>query len=171
MSKPGQVELIADFVMKNKENFYRLAYSYCLNAEDALDIVQDSIHKAIKSDTLKDETAIKSWFYKIVVHTALDFLRRRKRVTVASDGEMELRDPGSEDRYRDLDLERALDELPAEYRSVVVLRYFEDLKIEEVAEVLGLNVNTAKTRLYKALKLLRVEMEETEIREVSEYGK
>lgn len=170
MNKPRQYELIVDFVMHHKENFYRLAYSYVLNPEDALDIVQDSIHKAIKLDTLKDETAIKSWFYKIVVHTALDYLRRRKRVTVASDEELAFRDNGQEDSYRDLDLEQALNELPAEYRSVVVLRYFEDLKIEEVAEVLGLNANTAKTRLYKALKLLRVEMEENQEKEAPEYG-
>ncbi len=165
MNKPRQYELITEFVMHNKDNFYRLAYSYVLSPEDALDIVQDAIHKAIKSDTLKDETAIKSWFYKIVVHTALDFLRRRKRVTVASDAELEFRDTGHEDHYRNLDLEKALNELPTDYRSVVVLRYFEDLKIEEVAEMLGLNVNTAKTRLYKALKLLRVEMEEVQIEE------
>lgn len=173
MNKPRQYELITDVVMHNKENFYRLAYSYVLNPEDALDIVQDSIHKAIKSDTLHDETAVKSWFYKIVVHTALDFLRRRKRVAVASDAELEYRDSGHEDHYRDIDLERALEELPHDYRSVVVLRYFEDLKIEEVAEVLGLNVNTAKTRLYKALKLLRIEMEEVEvnIEEAPEYGR
>ncbi|MEF2967451.1 DUF3298 domain-containing protein [Paenibacillus sp. M1] len=117
MNKPRQYELIADFVMHNKENFYRLAYSYDLNQEDALDIVQDSIHKAIRSDTLKDETAIKSWFYKIVVHSALDFLRRRKRVAVASDAELEFMDSGRD--MNELKRKYASIPIPAELDQVV----------------------------------------------------
>ncbi|WP_033445575.1 RNA polymerase sigma factor [Ornithinibacillus scapharcae] len=162
--------MIADYVMQNKENFYRLAYSYVQNREDALDIVQDSIQKAITSDTLKDSNALKSWFYKIVVHTSLDFLRRRKKVTVLDDTTIQLHFPSHKDHYRDIDLEQALNQLPFQYRSVIVLRYFEDLKIEEVAEVLDLNINTVKTRIYKALKILREHIEDIDFEEVSHNG-
>lgn len=60
--KLNQDRMIAEYVMQNKENFYRLAYSYVQNPDDALDIVQDSIQKAMSSETLKDSKAIKSWF-------------------------------------------------------------------------------------------------------------
>lgn len=158
--KPNQDKMIADYVMQNKENFYRLAYSYVQNPDDALDIVQDSIHKAITSETLKDQKAIKSWFYKIIVNTSLDFLRRKKKITVVDDTTIQLHMKGREDHYKDIDLHQALNELLPEYRIVIVLRYFEDLKIEEVAEILELNINTVKTRIYKALKILRIQMEE-----------
>lgn len=152
---PRQHDPIMDFVMHNKESMYRFAYSYVLHPDDALDVVQDSIHKALTADKLREESAIKSWFYKIIAHTSVDFLRRKKKVTVVDDVTIQLHDPGQHDFYKDLDLEKALNDLPLEYRGVIVLRYFEDLKIGEVAEVLDLNVNTVKTRLYKGLGRLR----------------
>ncbi|GIO27951.1 RNA polymerase sigma factor SigV [Ornithinibacillus bavariensis] len=168
--QPKQEKIIAEYVMQNKESFYRLAYSYVQNRDDALDIVQDSIQKAITAGTLKDIQAVKSWFYRIVVNTSLDFLRRRKKVTVLDDTTIQLHSPSHEDHYHDMDLEQALNSLPIQYRSVVVLRYFEDLKIEDVAEILELNINTAKTRLYKALKILRDQMNDLHLEEVRHNG-
>ena len=53
-----------------------------------------------------------------------------------------------------------MEALPEELRTVVVLRFFHDMKLGEVAQVTGVNENTVKTRLYRALRLLRREMEE-----------
>jgi RNA polymerase sigma-70 factor (ECF subfamily) len=161
MTKKNIEKLLTRCVTDNKENVYRLAYSYVKNQEDALDIVQDSIYKAFTSiGLLKDPEAVKSWFYRVVVNTSLDCLRKHKKVQPVEDEKLELYSLGTEDIYQDIDLERTLDDLPDKYRSVIVLRYFEDLKIEEVADVLGENVNTIKTRLYQALQLLRVQMSE-----------
>lgn len=168
--EPTWEQKIAEYVMENKENFYRLAYSYVQNQEDALDIVQDSIQKAILSKTLKDDKAIKSWFYKIIVNTSLDFLRKRKKLTVVDDTTLQLHSQGVSEYYEDIDLHRAINELSPDYRSVIVLRYFEDLKIEEVAEILELNISTIKTRIYKGLKLLRVQMEGLNLEEAKHNG-
>jgi RNA polymerase sigma-70 factor (ECF subfamily) len=150
-------KLLICFITDSKENLYRLAFSYVKNAQDSLDIVQDSIHKAfLSSDTLKSEDAIKSWVYRIVVNTSLDFLRKQKKIQIVDDKTLELHSPISEDIYQDFDLEKALEELPFTYRTVVILRYFEDLKIEEIAEVLNENISTIKTRLYQALRKLRI---------------
>lgn len=67
-------------------------------------------------------------------------------------------DSGTFANCEDIDIQKALDNLPVQYRSVVVLRFFEDLKIEEIAAILAENVNTIKTRLYKSLKMLRIQM-------------
>ncbi len=159
MKKKELEKHFEDYVIRHKESIYRLAYSYVRNAEDALDIVQESIYKGISSlESLKDINVIKTWFYRIVANTSLDFIRKRNRETVI-DGEYlfenELIDT---DNYANIDLERALENLPYSYRSIIILRYFEDLKINEIAEVLDININTIKTRLYKGLELLRVEM-------------
>ncbi|UFJ43432.1 hypothetical protein LOK74_00285 [Brevibacillus humidisoli] len=54
--------VLSTFVIENKEKFYRLAYSYVKNSEDALDIIQEAIYKAIRSiDSLHHQDAIKSW--------------------------------------------------------------------------------------------------------------
>lgn len=167
MDKKHLEKLLSDVVIKNKENYYRLAYSYVKNADDALDIVQESIYKAISSiESLKNPKYIKTWFYRIVVNTSLDFLRKHKRVDVVEQEILERYIPGDEDDYENIDLHRALDELSPNYRTIIVLRYFEDLKIEEVADVLNENVNTVKTRLYRALKMLRVKMDD-DLEEIS----
>lgn len=169
MTKKHQLEteLIA-CITEHKENVYRLAYTYVKNQEDALDIVQDAIQKALSaSGSLKDTKFIKSWFYRIVVNTSLDFLRKHKKMTIIDDVTMEALTPGNEDIYANIDLEKALDELPTMYRSVITLRYFEDLKIDEIAEVLKENTSTIKTRLYQALKLLRIKLHDDSLVEVN----
>ncbi len=150
---------LVDFIMNNKDDFYRLAYGYVKNSNDAIDILQDSIQKAISSkNKLKKEQSLKSWFYRIVINTSLDFLRKQKRVVVVDEETIQSYSSGINDHYTNIDLERSLEALPPKYKSVIILRYFEDLKIEEVAEILQESPNTIKTRLYKALELLRIKM-------------
>ena len=152
---------VTDYVIKEKEKHYRLAFSYVKNPEDALDIVQESIYKAFSSlDTLREPSHMKTWYYRIIVNTAIDFLRKHKRLITVEDMELTGYDSGSVDQYEDFDLQKALDDLPEKYRSVIILRYFEDLKIEEVAELLNRKVSTVKTQLYKALDKLRISIEE-----------
>jgi len=113
-------------------------------------------------DSLKNPDYLKTWFYRIVVNTSLDFLRRQKRNVAVGEEILGSFDFGAVDSYGDFDLQRALDNLPEKYRTIVVLRYFEDLKIDEIAEILNENVNTVKTRLYKSLEILRVKLSECE---------
>lgn len=96
---------------EHKNDFYRLAYSYVKNQEDALDIVQESIKKALTSlNQIKDPNSMKSWFYKIVVRTAIDFLRKQKKFTLADDETIDFFSKGKEDTYKDMDLHKALDQ-------------------------------------------------------------
>ena len=162
--KRSQMELLfVPFIRANKERFYYLAYSYIKNEQDALDVVQDSIQKALLSlSTLRDEKQLKSWFYKIVVCTSIDFLRKHNRELVVDDEKLAIITPQKVDTYNNVDLTNALNNLSRTYREVIILRYFEDLKIEDVAHILEININTAKSRLYKALKLLRIQLQDEE---------
>lgn len=159
MHKDSLKNKVAEYVISNKERYYRLAYSYVKNADDALDIMQESIYKAVSHvDSLKDVRYINTWFYRIIVNTSIDFLRKQKKVIPVEDEILESFTSQTNDEYENFDLQRAMDNLPKKYRTVVILRYFEDLKIEEIAEILNENINTIKTRLYKSLKLLRIKM-------------
>lgn len=152
---------ITTLILENKESFYRVAYSYVRNQQDALDIVQDAIYKALtRINTLEKQVSLKSWLYKIIVNNSLDYLRKHKRLSVVDDTVMEALGNSTEDRYQNLDLQEAMDQLPDKYKTIIILRYFEDMKIEEVAQVMDENVNTIKTRLYRALKILKVELDE-----------
>lgn len=146
------------YILDNQEMFYRLAYSYVRNQQDALDIVQESICKAIRYEKdLKDQAAMKTWFCRIILNTAIDLYRKDKKVVYFND--QDIIDSASEQEYQDFDLQNALDDLPEKYKTVIILRFFEDMKIEEVAKVLDENVNSVKTRLYTALKKLRITLD------------
>ncbi|WP_313233335.1 sigma-70 family RNA polymerase sigma factor [Tissierella praeacuta] len=152
---------LENYIIENKELFYRLAYSYVKNIDDALDVVQESIYKAFSSiDSLKNFDYIKTWFYRIIVNVSLDLLRKRKREVVTDEEFLLNNDIGAVDTYPNIDLEKALEALPDNYRSIIVLRFFEDLKLEEIAEILDENINTVKTRLYNGLKKLRISMDD-----------
>jgi len=150
---------LEEYVVENKEKHYRIAYSYVKNADDALDIVQESIFKALISlNTLKNPEFMKTWFYRILVNCSLDCIRKQKKVITLDNEVLYSYINEFNDTYTDIDLHKALDELPDSYRSIIILRFFEDLKIEEIAEILNENINTVKTRLYKSLDKLRIKM-------------
>lgn len=161
MTKKEKFKLVEKFIIENRESYYRLAYSYVKNKDTALDIVQDSIFKALKSiDQLDEITYLKTWFYRIIVNTSLDFIRKHQRMTVMDDELLSIHLPQLEDEMNDMDLQDAIDQLPPEYKTLIILRFFEDLKIHEIAAVTDLNISTVKTRLYRALKKLRIEIGE-----------
>jgi RNA polymerase sigma-70 factor (ECF subfamily) len=64
------------------------------------------------------------------------------------------------DGFSDISFEQMIETLEPKYKSIVVLRFFEGMSLEDIARILDENLNTVKTRLYKALKILRIEMEE-----------
>ena len=151
---------VEDQILDNYEAMYRLAYSYVRNEEDALDIVQESVYKAIKNaGKVQQEAYIRTWLWRIVMNTAVDLIRSRKNET----GLEEAGETGKEDTYQDFDTLKALNILEPREKAVIVLRFFEDQKLEDIARTLQENTNTVKTILYRSLKKLRVELTEGEL--------
>ena len=148
-------KLLVDYIQNNQERFYRVAFSYCKSREDALDIVQDSIYKALKSHKSIQTDYFESWFYRILINTSISHLRKRKDSISYDPEAMTL---GAEDKEY-IDLYDAIDGLNLEDRSLIILRFFEDKKIKDVAEILNMNVNTVKTRLYRILKDLKIQLD------------
>jgi len=159
-SKKIQIQAFQAYLLENKDAHYRFIYQYMRSAEDALDVIQDSIVKALRAfDKKMFPDSLNSWFYRIMVNTALDAIRKNKR-TVSCELEDFETMMETEDQYKDFDLHEALDKLPIEIKAIITLRYFEDFKISDIATILQENENTVKTRLYRGLKLLKIELEE-----------
>lgn len=147
--------LINENLIKNYNKYYRLAYSYVHNESDAMDIVQEGAYKAIlKSESLKSEEYIDTWIYRIMINEALGFLRKNKRES----REIQEEDLISKDTYQDVDLRKSIDMLPPTERAIITLRYFEDLEISQIAEIVDENINTVKTKLYRTLKKLQLKL-------------
>jgi RNA polymerase sigma-70 factor, ECF subfamily len=153
-------ELIG-YLQREQNRVYRLAYGYTHDEQDALDVVQVSMVKALTARPMREPQYLSTWVYRIVVNTAIDWLRQRKRLIQVDDDALDHLS-GDQQPPDGLDVHQALAHLPTEYKTIVMLRFFEELKLQEIADVLDLNINTVKTRLYHALVLLRAEMEYSE---------
>lgn len=117
-------KLIENYTIENKEKLYRIAFSYTKNKEDALDIVQESVLKALKSaNTLKNPQYIKTWYYKILTRTAIDYIRKNSKY-IPLDTEYSAETVGKYDDYEDIDLKRALDLLTYPQKILMLLLLF-----------------------------------------------
>lgn len=145
--------VINELLLKNYDKYYRIAFGYVHNETDALDIVQESAYKAIyNSEKLKNTEFADTWICRIVINEAMEFFRKNSR----DYAEMEIFEAGKEEQYADIDLQRAIDRLSPDEKKVVLLRYFEDMSLNQVAEIAGENLNTIKSRLYRALNKLKI---------------
>ena len=152
---PDNRQLLVEHILDGQTDFYRLAMSYVKNRDAALDVVQEAIVKALsKVDTVREPAYLKTWFYRILINEAMNYFRRNRNLVsledVMVDRAEEPRDPGER-----LDLSDAIDRLSVPEQTVVKLRYFEDMKLEEIAQATGANLNTVKSRLYKAIRKLK----------------
>lgn len=165
MKASEKEKLVHQCLTENYKKYYKMAYGYVFSEQDAMDIVQESAYKAIlKSDSLRQPEYVDTWIGRIVINEAVRFKAKNKGRIVSID---EVAEQGTFDQPEDIDLRRALQKLDDKERAVVLLRYFEDEKLETIGQMLDLNVNTVKSRLYRAMDKLKKYMETGG----AEYGK
>ena len=147
-------DLTVSCILEHQEKFYKLAYSYVRNKESALDIVQNSICTALeKCYTLKNPQAIKTWLYKIIVNESLKHIKASKNESLPNEEipEQVYNEPSFD---KDREVYEAVQNLREPVRTVIILHYYEDLTIKQIAEITNTNPNTVKTRLYSGLSKL-----------------
>ena len=149
--------LIEQIILENYNQYYRLAYRYAHNEEDACDIVQNGACKAIKnSHTLRQPEYAQTWVYRIMLNECFQHLKKPKLLSYEAMQDTNGAETGyMEDSYANVDLQKAVDALPEREKAIVILKYFEDKKLEEIAGILDESVNTVKSRLYRCMKKLR----------------
>ena len=155
--KDTKEQAIEERLLTNYKKYYRMVFTYVHNETDALDIVQEGAYKAMyHADKLKEIPYVDTWICRIMLNEAKEFLRRNKR-EYEDISETEI---GKEESYEDIDLRRAIDRLAPKEKNIVMLRYFEDMSLEQVADVLEENLSTVKSRLYRALSKLKLTLSE-----------
>ncbi|MFF2907375.1 RNA polymerase sigma factor [Paenibacillus sp. NPDC057934] len=154
----SEAEAFMLMVKEQQRLLYSIAYSYLRSEVDALEVLQEATCRAwIKRRSLKDPARFTPWLIRIVINCCNDELKRRKRVlTVKPTGSVsDMMEMKSDLR---LDMELALDGMKPKYRQVLVLKYYRDMTVTEIAEVLDRPEGTIKTWLNKGLKHLRGKM-------------
>lgn len=154
---------------------YNTAFRMTRNAEDAEDLVQETYLKAYKYyDKFSEGTNFKAWLFKIMKNTFINNYRKRQQAPPQSDFadiEESFESQVREDAQRikdpeevlledvlDEDLQRAIDDLPPDYRMVVLLADLEGFSYKEIADILEVPVGTVMSRLYRGRRLLEAAM-------------
>ena len=137
------------------EKMYRITMTYVHDKEEALDVMQDSFHKALTYfEKGEDIEHFAAWFYRILIRTAIDAWRKQKRYRF---------EPFEEARSVGVDpseistkeLYEVLEGIDSPEKEILILHFFEGFRLKEIAEILELNENTVKTKMYRSLNLLR----------------
>lgn len=162
-----QEERFLSLINDNHDKLYKIAYSYVKNKEDALDIVQEAVYKGYVSyHKVKKPEYEKTWITKIVINTAIDFIRKNKKVVAMNTSFIEnVADSGIGHIEERLAVEHALESLTEKQRAVIILKYFEDMKLDEIADILDAPVSTIKSILYRTLEKMKIDLKEVDIYE------
>ena len=141
-----------------KQQLYKTAYLYLHNETSALEAVDESIYKALRSlKTLRQPEYFTTWLTRILINECKKELKRLSRISPAEYLPIE---EGEDEAYDALPLKEAIGRLPEELRAVVILRYFSGYTLAQTAEMLGIPQGTAVTRQRRALALLKLDLEE-----------
>jgi len=164
----GDRDALAPLVERHYARLYRIALAYLRQREDALDVVQEAFVKAYQGASRWDGSAEAGpWLTRVTVNLAIDRWRRNRRrgetfsPLADDDHAASLADPGASaeralrGREAGERVARALRALPERQRAVVVLRHYQDLSLEEIAQSLGMSLGTVKSSLHRALARMR----------------
>lgn len=166
----GNADEYEKLVLEYQKNVYNLALRMTGDPEDAADMAQEAFIKAYSSlSGYRGDSKFSVWLYRIVSNVCLDFLRAKKRRQTVSlsvtddDGEDTKLDIADESKSPERIFERAMTRdavrrglaaLTPEYRQILILRELQGMSYEEIAEVLGLESGTVKSRIFRARKKL-----------------
>ena len=151
-------------VERYQSRLFALVRHYTKNPVEIEDVVQETFLKAYsRLDTFQHESSFYTWIYRIGTNTVLDFMKRRGRSPVHSVEDPELVQPASGPPPRicspDMQMQReeiatithqVLDGMPEIFRTVLVLREFEEMAYQDIADVLGISIGTVESRLFRA---------------------
>lgn len=156
--KSKKESLIQNILLENYQSYYRLAFSYVHQEADAMDIVQEGAYKAmLKANTLRDEKLAGTWVYRIMINTAKNYLKKYKK-KYEEYKSLEENYGNKEESSTDIELRDAVKRLSLQERTLIILRFYEDKSLFEIAEILQENLSTVKSRLYRTLEKLRREL-------------
>ena len=157
LAKKGYSEAFEALYDRYRDWVYRLAWRFTGNTEDALDVVQETFSYLLgKFPGFELTASMTTFLYPVVRHISLAIRSKSRRFTSEEEILDELAAPKSEEseHYRS-ELAAVLIVLPDEQREVLLMRFVDDMSLQEIAAALTIPVGTVKSRLHNALRVLR----------------
>jgi RNA polymerase sigma-70 factor (ECF subfamily) len=164
-AKTGDVEAFEYLVKRYRNEVFALAYHFLRSREQAWDVAQEVFIKAYNALTqFRGDASFKTWLMRITANQCKDYLKKRRLETVSFDdsrltenaqSHMLAPDHSLEAAEIGMAIEKALDKLSHKHRTAFILREFEGLSYDEMAEVMNCSIGTVMSRLHHARKKLQ----------------
>lgn len=150
--------MLDKMILKYYDDIFCYCYHQLGNREAAEDICQDTFVSFIEHETEYHAYGkLKNYLYTIARNKCIDYFRKATPIYVD-----EIPDKGQESFEKEIEMRHLVATLPEEYRQVIILRFFQDLKYKDIAEILGTNASNVKYKVKKALKMMESEVERSE---------
>jgi RNA polymerase sigma-70 factor (ECF subfamily) len=156
-AKNGNKRAFQKLIEQEKEMLYKIAYLYTKDENDALDIFQETLIKALTSiHSLKDEDYFSTWITRILINNAKNYLSKKNRLIPMETGllEQQVSNPMLNIDNK-IDLFDAFNYLEEKEKSVVILRFYKDYTIQQIANVLDIPEGSVKSTIHRSLKKMR----------------
>lgn len=155
-AKKGDKEALIKLIMDKKQDYYKLAYVYMKNEEDALDAMEDMIVILYENiHWLKKAEAFYSWSKTILVNCCKNSLRKTKRIIPLEKVKEEAEEEMIEQKNQEIMVEKYMSELNEKHQEVIKLRYFLDLDYKTISHILKVPIGTVKSRISIGLRRLK----------------
>jgi RNA polymerase sigma-70 factor (ECF subfamily) len=170
----GDRRAFEELMRKYEKKIFSFVVRMVRNEDTAVDLTQDFFFKIFTVlEKYNFEYKFSTWAYRICYNLVIDHIRKNQAQvdslddeTVSSRDMLDSDNVSREDGFKALAREetrdyvwRVVDEIPLKFRELILLRYIQDLKYEEIAEITSLPVGTVKNRIFKAKEILKQEME------------
>jgi RNA polymerase sigma-70 factor (ECF subfamily) len=171
LARKGNRQAFADLVEIYKDKIYHLCFRMLGNPQEAEDAVQETFMRVyIHIDRFDEHQKFSTWIFRIATNLCIDLLRKRK---IIHSLDFHNSDQNKIDFYSILpsnevsleqqiilsetqrQIQKAIDSLPERYKSIIILKYMEDMSLQEIADILHLTVSTVKTRVHRGREFLR----------------
>jgi len=147
----GDEQALVELLARQEDTLYRTAYAYLKNEHDSIEAIQELTYRALrKIHTVKEPTYIATWLVRIMINICLDMKKKQEKFVYNHDGDIASTD------QQPFELADIIASLPIEQQELIYLKYFQDMKNADIAQLKQIPEGTVKSRLHTTLKKLRV---------------
>ncbi|USQ64045.1 sigma-70 family RNA polymerase sigma factor [Clostridium sp. 16K-1-R1] len=154
-SMKGNKESFGILIKNNKEYLYKMAFLYVKDEQDALEVIHETVYRAfLNIEKLKKAKFFNTWITRILINVSIDFLKKKGKNEMLDESTPIRKEKCEISTEEKLDLYNAIDLLNDNYKTVIIMMYFNDMKIKDISKVMEIPENTVKTYLGRAKQAL-----------------
>ncbi len=150
--------MLEKMIIKYYDEIFRYCYHHLGNREAAEDICHDTFVSLIEHEAdYHSRGKLKNYLYTIARNKCIDYFKKASPIYMA-----DIPDQEQESFEGEIEMKYLVASLPEEYRQVIILRFFQDLRFKDIAEILGMNTSSVKYKVKRALEMMESEVEQSE---------